>query len=166
MCRAPSSNKMFSLRRGVHFCTENVSSDPLYSNLSTSDYITSVWYTNIEIQNFKNDAKMCSRAIRQQNSRRKRKFGTPLEIFPSKILCTRGLEATIDLDRIRQRRSHVQKVINAQRKYQYLSPTERENYLAIISFKESFPAKCKALAEGSLDAKILEVDRNHMIGHN
>ena len=155
MCRSQlqSSNKSFALRR-VNFSTSNTFSSTV--NASRLHGNDSIWYTQVEIESFKNDAKMFSRALRHQNARRKRKCGySSLEMHPSKTLCIRGLETRIDSERIRQRRTHMRKVINAQKIFKFLTPVEREGCLAMISYQESFSAKCKALVEGSFDAEII-----------
>ena len=149
MCRSRSTpQKLFSLRR-VDFS--------MHQKVEAIDNETpgnSRWYTPNEIESFKNDARTFSRAIRQRNLRKhSTKSNAPTEAILANM-CKRGLECRIDQKRQIKRRLLIRKVLKAQNTMKLSSHREREQFLAILSCKESFLAKCEALAEASIDARI------------
>ena len=150
MCRsATTPQKLFSLRRRRVDFSMQQKVDAIDNTIPEN----STWYTPNEIESFKNDARTFSRAIRQQNLRIQNASNTSSEVIATTV-CKRGLECRIDQKRQIKRRLLIRKVLKAQNIMKLSSYREREQYLAMLSCKESFLAKCEALAEASLDARV------------
>ena len=146
MCISASSpQKLFSLRH-VRFSVNQT-----INTTHTAKDCT--WYTLKEIESFKNDARTSSRAIREQKLKTKSVQYITTSKMTSKTMCKRGLECRIDLRRQIKRRILIRKVLKAQNSIRCLNHGEKEQYLAKLSCKESFLAKCEALTEASFDAK-------------
>jgi len=133
---------------------EKATVDELYCN-------DSCWYSESEIESFKNDAKMHIQALRQlQYERSVGVISTSRKRKPSKTLCTLGIESRVDVERLRRKRKIIQKVLTAQNALKSSTPSKREQCLAILSNIESFSAKCKALEEGSTIKDLAITDQN------
>ena len=146
MCMsAASPQKSFSLRH-VQFSINQTVNTRHNAERST-------WYTIKEIESFKNDARTSSRAIRERNLKTNNVQWSTTSKMISKHVCKRGLECRIDLRRQIRKIMLIKKVLKAQNIIKFSNQEEKEQYLAKLSCKESFLAKCEALTEASLDAK-------------
>ena len=106
------------------------------------------WYKADEIQAFRKDANMISRAfLTQIIGRKRRKVSSTLS--RSKTVCVLGLENRINYKRRLQKASVVKLVLNAQKKFQktYNFPT-LERYLAMLSSAATLNASRLALEDG------------------
>lgn len=152
MCRsATTPQKLLSLcRQRVDFSMQQ-KVDIIDNAIPES----STWYTPNEIESFKNNARTFSRIIRQQNLRMQSTTHNNSSEGLFANVCKRGLECRIDQKRQIKRRLLIRKVLKAQNIMKLSSYREKEQYLAMLSCKESFIAKCEALAEASLDARVV-----------
>merc|ERR1712232_1490230 len=105
------------------------------------------WYKVNEIQAFRKDANMISRAlITQRRERKRRKVSSTL--LRSKTVCILGLENRIDCKRRLQKASVVQLVLNAQQKFQKIYDFPKlELYLAMLSSAATLNASLLALED-------------------
>jgi len=120
----------------------------------SEDSATSSWYTRKEIESFKKDAIILIRDLKEKKSEMQNKNYEKSPTRPSRTICKRGLEIGIDIERHVRRKALIRKVLKAQNHLEFSSNNEKEQRLAMISCNESYAAKCKALAEASLDTEI------------
>jgi len=105
-----------------------------------------VWYKSSEIDAFKEDAKMLSRAFRCQKSR-----SICGNLYPSKFICSRGLEKHICDERRKIKRIVIRQVLKAQKQARFSKNNIEKYRLSKFYSILSAPAKQQAFIDGISD---------------
>jgi len=150
-------------RRAIRFAPSDDFTDIQPCSSMTEQERSDIWFNEGEIESFKTDARMLSRAIRLQQQRCKKHNVS--QYTPSKTLYFRGLETRINIERQRRRRMSIRAVLEAQRQLEYYPLEKQELQLAHVSNQLSNWSKIQAHLVGLTDAQSAAVQIN-LDNHN